>query len=90
MATLDLVVLRHRPGFVQQADLYIATLEVNVRFCRRSSEASASLRQLHCIRKRGSSCRSWRAAIGRTQVAAGERVPYTAWLAVASLGGWPG
>jgi len=23
-------------------------------------------------------------------VAAGERVPYTAWLAVASLGGWPG
>jgi len=25
MATLDLIVLRHRPGFVQQADLCIAT-----------------------------------------------------------------
>jgi hypothetical protein len=34
MATLDLVVLRHWPGFVLQADLYIAAFGVNVRFCR--------------------------------------------------------
>ena len=33
-ATLDLVVLEHWQGFVQQADLYIAALGVNVLNCR--------------------------------------------------------
>jgi hypothetical protein len=34
-AMLDLVMLRRSPGFMQQADLYIAALEVIVLNCRR-------------------------------------------------------
>jgi hypothetical protein len=42
MATLDLVVLRHWPGFVRQADLCVAALGESVRFCRRSARLHRS------------------------------------------------
>jgi hypothetical protein len=43
-ATLDLLMLRRWPGFMQQADLYIPSLGVNVRICgiaRASARADA-------------------------------------------------